>query len=221
MMNTWQHNVYKTLIILGVMASHPLMAADNVPVSDFSQQQLTDWKPQVFSGKTAYEFEQQGKETVLTATSQASASGLVRRIRVDLQETPFLNWSWQIQNQLPGLNEQTKAGDDYAARVYVVVDGGLLKWNSKAVNYVWASNTSRGQSWGNAFLPDNAKMLAVRGTQDKPMGIVKEKRNVAADFKQLFGTEVRYIDAVAIMTDTDNSKGEAQAAYGDIFFSSK
>ncbi len=84
-MNTWQRNVYKTLIILGVMASHPLMAADNVPVGDFSQQQLTDWKPQVFSGKTAYEFEQQGKETVLTATSQASASGLVRRIRVDLQ----------------------------------------------------------------------------------------------------------------------------------------
>ncbi len=36
----------------------------------------------------------------------------------------------------------------------------------------------------------------------------------------LFKKEIRYVDAVAIMTDSDNSGGVVLAYYGDIFFSS-
>ena len=50
---------------------------------------------------------------------------------------------------------------------------------------------------------------------------VTERRNVRADFRELFGESVRYVDAVAIMTDTDNTGGTAVAYYGDITFSSE
>ncbi|MDY6839762.1 MAG: DUF3047 domain-containing protein, partial [Thermodesulfobacteriota bacterium] len=37
----------------------------------------------------------------------------------------------------------------------------------------------------------------------------------------LFGEEIQTIDAVALMTDTDNGKGEMTAFYGDIYFSAR
>jgi hypothetical protein len=120
---------------------------------------------------------------------------------------------------LNGLNEQSKVGDDYAARVYVVVKGGLAFWQTRAINYVWAGNTQKDSVWANAFAGDHAMMLALRGPE-APLNIWQtEKRDIRADFKQLLGQNIQSIDAVAIMTDTDNSGGQVSAAYGDIWFS--
>ena len=46
------------------------------------------------------------------------------------------------------------------------------------------------------------------------------KRNVREDLRRLIGKDIRYIDAVAIMTDSDNSGKKATGYYGDIFFTS-
>ena len=167
-----------------------------------------------------YQLVTQGEQTVVKATSQATASGLFKKMRIDLQQTPYLNWRWRVDNPLQALDEQTKPGDDYGARVYVVVDGGLFFWKTKAINYVWASSSPKGKSWPNAFAGKSAMMLALRSSTDTPATWYQEKRNVAADLKEFFGTEIRYIDAVAIMTDTDNSGQETIAYYGDIFFTS-
>lgn len=213
---------YAILTILGgLLLSGGVLAQGNVLVGEFSKGQLAGWEPKAFSGKTHYQLVKEGSNTVLKATSNSTASGLGRKIRVDLTKTPVLNWLWRVDNKLEGLNEQSKQGDDYAARVYVILDGGLLVWNTKALNYVWSSNQPRGTTWGNAFLPKNAKMTAVRGSQDKVGGWVREKRNVRADFKRIYGQDITHIDGVALMTDTDNSKGRATAAYGDIFFSAQ
>jgi hypothetical protein len=73
--------------------------------------------------------------------------------------------------------------------------------------------------WPNAFAGDHAMMVAVRG-QEAPLNEWQsEKRNVGADLKKLFGEDIRTIDAVALMTDTDNSHGQVSAFYGDIWFS--
>ena len=47
------------------------------------------------------------------------------------------------------------------------------------------------------------------------------KRDVRADFPKPFGGHVRSIDVVAVMTDTDNSGGNAVACYGEIRFASE
>ncbi|TCJ87053.1 DUF3047 family protein [Cocleimonas flava] len=197
------------------------IAADKVPVGDFSAGNLSGWEQKSFSGTTSYNIVSDSGRKALKASSNKTASGLVRKIKVDLNKTPFLNWSWKVDGQLKGLNEQSKAGDDYAARVYVIIDGGLFPWNSKALNYVWSSNQNRGASWGNAYLPKNAKMTAVRGQQDRAGVWQKEKRNVKQDFKTLYGKNLTKIDAVAVMTDTDNGKGQVTAVYGDIFFTAQ
>ena len=196
-------------------------ANTQIKLGDFSQGSLTGWESKVFSGQTQYQIKQQGNLKSLSATSNGGASGLGVRQRIDLTKTPFLNWSWRVDKPLPPLLEKTKAGDDYAARLYVIIDGGLFIWKTRALNYVWSSNPVKGTKWNNAFAPRNARMLAVRDSRDGPGQWKTEKQNVAEDFQNLYGFTPRYIDGVALMTDTDNSKGSAAASYGDIFFSAK
>jgi len=166
----------------------------------------------------------------LKAEAQSSASGWFIEQRIDLKHTPYLNWSWWAGNQLTGINEREKSGDDYVARVYVVIDGGWKIWATKALNYVWSSNQDTNSEWNNAFVGENAKMFALKGKEDVVGRWYDEKRNVYQDLIAFYGDQgsaeaneaaYRYIDAVALMTDTDNSEGQATACYGNLIFTAE
>lgn len=204
--------------ILFCAAAHPL-TADPLTIAEFSAASLAGWEDKVFKGTTVYRLADAAGQTVLAADSRDSASGLVKKVRVDLTRYPWLNWRWRIENRLDIENETVKPGDDYAARIYVVVSGGLLPWRARAISYVWANGAARGATWPNAFAGPKAMMMALRSRPDRLSTWYTEKRNVYADLKQLFGSEFQFIDAVALMTDTDNSHGQAQTYYGDIYFS--
>ena len=196
-------------------------AADTLFVGRFSEGELQAWQEKAFSEPTRYRLVQVDGLSVLRADSEASASGLVRRSRIDLHRYPWLNWRWRVDRRLEGGDETTRAGDDYAARVYVIVSGGVRFWNTRAVNYVWAAQSQKGDAWPNAYAGDKAMMLALRSATDPTGTWYSEKRNVREDFKTLHGIDIRHIDAVAVMTDTDNGDGHATSYYGDIFFSSQ
>lgn len=190
-------------------------------VGNFSLGSMAGWKAKEFKGQTLYKLTELDGKKVVKAESSAAASGLFYEQRIDLKKTPILNWRWRIENRLAKLDEQDKSGDDFAARVYVVKSGGLVFWNTKAINYVWANATSQGKTWPNPFAGDHAMMVAVRSSTDSTGTWFTETRDVRADFKQLTGEDLLYIDAVAIMTDTDNAKGKATAYYGDIYFTAE
>ena len=213
----------KIIIILGLIfgcGALQTARAEKLVIADFAEYGLSGWNSKVFSEKTSYKLVKANKKTVLSATSRNSASAIARKIRVDLKKYPYLNWSWKIKNQLNTKNEKIKSGDDYAARIYVVVNGGFLPWKTKAVNYVWANQAAKGSTWPNAFAGKNVVMLALRNKADKTDKWYSEKRNVYDDLQKLFGNDIQFIDAVALMTDTDNSHGRANSYYGNIYFSS-
>lgn len=219
---------HKIISIFGIglwMAAASAIAEEqvlkNVSIGNFSKGSLVGWKTKEFSGQTQYRLIMQDGLKVLEANSNAAASGMFYEQRIDLHKTPIINWRWRIENRLGDIDEQIKSGDDFAARVYVVVSGGLAFWDTKAINYVWASTSPKDKTWPNPFAGDNAMMVAVRSSADKTGTWYAEKRYIRADFKKLTGEDIRYIDAVAIMTDTDNAKGKAKAYYGDIHFTAK
>lgn len=192
--------------------------AQTLPVGEFSAGRLDDWQTQVFEGETDYRIAQdEDGRTALRAVSEAAASGLYREITVDLTETPRLRWSWKVDNILEGVDERTKAGDDFPARVYVVVSGGALFWRTRSLVYVWSSHQPAGTLWDNPFT-GNAKHIAVRSGPDQLGRWLEEKRNLREDWRRAFGEDLDRIDGVAIMTDTDNSGLSASAWYGDIAF---
>ncbi|MCP5407278.1 MAG: DUF3047 domain-containing protein [Chromatiaceae bacterium] len=194
--------------------------AESLSVGSFSSEGLKNWKRHSFHGETSYNTVTRDGRQVILAESSGSASVLFRELRVDLEKTPWLNWSWRVNNTIPGLDERTKSGDDYPARIYIVTEEGLFPWQSKAVNYVWAGTLPQETRWLSAFT-DSSLMIAVRSGDAEVDSWVQEKRNVKTDFQHFLGRPVRYIDVVALMSDTDNSGANVSAEYGDIFFSSE
>lgn len=194
-------------------------SADELTVGNFSNSTLESWEKKSFSGKTTYGLVSLQKTTVLRAESHGEASGLFRKIKVDLKKYPYLNWRWRIEKRLTTSNEKVKSGDDYAARIYVIIDGGFLPWRTKAVNYVWANKAEKHDIWPSAFAGRNAMMIALRNNKDPTATWFDEKRNVFKDLSKIFRKDITSIDGIAIMTDTDNNQDETIAYYGDIYFS--
>ena len=194
--------------------------AETLTVGSFSSEGLNNWKQHSFRGETNYRTIIRDGRQVIRAESSESASVLFRELAVDLERTPYLNWSWRVDNIIPGLAERTKPGDDYPARIYIVTEDGLFPWQSKAVNYVWAGSLPKETRWSSAFT-DSSLMIAVRSGDSEVNRWVQEKRNVKTDFRQFLGKPIRYISMIALMSDTDNSGASVSAEYGDIYFSSE
>ena len=199
----------------------PFSYAEAVVISHFSTQTLKNWQQKSFKGYTQYQIISLNGQPVLQAKSTESASSLYKEVRIDLQKTPYLNWSWCIDQKLPINNEQSKQGDDFTARIYLIIKGKWFFWQTKAINYVWANHSPINSAWANPFAGSNVMMIAVRSKSDQTQQWYTEKRNVLTDFKTHFGEDIRYIDGIAIMTDTDNAGGNALSYYADIYFSEK
>ncbi len=190
----------------------------SIELIDFSQTVLHDWQARRFKGETRYRLIQDASESCIRANSDASASGLYRRIHIDLEKTPYMHWRWKIDRPLENAHEREKRGDDFAARIYLIVSGGLFFWNTRAINYVWASHEPVESFWDNPYT-SRSIMLAVESGAAHTGQWREYRRNIRQDMKRYFGQDIRHIDAVAIMTDTDNTGLKAGACYGPVRFS--
>jgi hypothetical protein len=196
------------------------------------------WKPLTFKKipkHTSYEVVRDGGVTIMKAVSEAAASGLIKAVVIDPKEFPIVRWRWKVDNLLKSSDVTRKEGDDYPARLYITFEynpdmvsfGKKLKFKAgqalfgdipiAALNYIWETKTPVGTIVENAYT-DFAKMIVVEsGTQNVGMWI-DEERNIYEDYKKAFGEEPPMINGVAIMSDTDNTREQATAYYGDIIF---
>ena len=193
--------------------------AEEIPVSLFSSEGLAGWESKSFKGFTEYRLVKEDGRTVLKAASHAAASGLIRKMRFDPAKYRYLRWSWKIAHTIKGGDERSKAGDDYAARVYVIFPGRFF-WQMKAISYIWANKLAKGESVPSVYAA-NARMVAVESGEGKAGQWLTEERDLLADYRLLFGTDPKEAGAVAIMTDTDNTGGTGEAWYGEIFLSTE
>ena len=187
-------------------------------VEEFSVTKILRWNEKSFVGRTSYT-EDSGS---ISASCDDSASGLFLKRKINLRDTPIIEWSWRVGSNFDvSIDQTTKKGDDFAARIYVVKETGLLPWDNYAINYVWASSSQKGASWPNPFVKQ-VKMVVVRSGPPNLVGrLITERRNLIEDFQYFHGLAVDTIDGVALMTDCDNGHGKARAWYGPISFLSE
>jgi hypothetical protein len=204
------------LVLTLLFAAPGPEASAEIVVGNFSAGELSGWRSRAFRGETSYRLVEDAGRTVLAARSLAAASGLIKEVRIDPRDCPILRWSWKIDHTLRKGDGRTRAGDDYAARIYVVFPRGLF-FRTRAINYIWANKLPKGAILPNAY-SSSAVMVAVESGNDKSGTWVREERNVYEDYKAIFGEEPPAIGAVALMTDTDDTGEETQAWYGDIAF---
>jgi hypothetical protein len=187
------------------------------PTAPFKDLTLRDWEERSFSGNSRYEIVNLGGTRVLKGSTDSAASILYKKDTIDLTKTPTISWSWKINGIYNDVDEQTRQGDDFPARLYVVVQTGLLPWETLAINYVWSSSQELGTSWTSPFT-EKSKMLAVQSGRSNAGKWVNQSRNIVADFKELFGEEVEEIDGYAVMIDGDNANKKGTAWFAEINF---
>ena len=199
------------------------LKAETVNVFEFTEKEFITLKVRKVrgaKGETEYSIGSNENGQFLRAEAKGTASGLGQKVKIDLNKTPFINITWKIEKDLKGIDEKSKKGHDYAARVFVVKKTGLTPLSNKAVNYVFSSNNSVNESWRSPYTKSSIDYV-LSTTKDNLNEWVTVKANVKEHFKKLHDLNVEELTGVAIMTDTDQTKIKAISYYQNIFFSSE
>ncbi len=234
----WLAAVWLLSSLASAAESFPVLEVGRFAASRAGAPLADGWKPLKFKKvlkDTVYELVEDAGAVVVRATSEASASGLIKEIKIDPSAFPVVRWRWKIENLLKHSDVSRKSGDDYPARLYITFEydpdkvgfAKKLKYKAgqalfgeipiAALNYIWDTKAPIGTVVDNAFT-DFAKMIVVESGPSKVGMWVEESRNIYEDYKTAFGEEPPKINGVAIMSDTDNTKEQAIAYYGNIQF---
>jgi len=209
------------LFLVSIFFTLNLAHADKVIVFEFSEKELAELEVRKVRGadnKTIYSVESNENGNYLKAVADNAASGLGKEIKINLNKTPFINITWKIEKDLKGIKEDTKKGHDYAARVFAIKKTGATPLSNRAINYVFSSNSTVGQSWPSPYTKKSIDNV-LASTRDGLNEWVTVKANVKDDFKRFHNLDVNELDGLAIMSDTDNSKKKSVAYFQNIYFS--
>lgn len=174
--------------------------------------------------------------TVVEGTADASASGLVEFVDIDLHERPILAWRWKAIRPVPGANTTRRNGDDAPLRILLSFEGdvktlpvservffGQVRLISgipipyATLEYVWGAGASVETVVINSYTT-RIRTVVLRNEAD-PLGQwVSEQRDVLEDFRSAFDEEPGRITAVAVYTDADATGASSQGYYGDLTF---
>ena len=197
--------------------------ASEIKVFDFTETELSQLQVRKVRGadnKTIYSVGKNENGNFLKSEANNAASGLGKEIIIDLNKTPFINITWKIEQDLNGIKENSKKGHDYAARVFVIKKTGATPLSNRAINYVFSSNNDVGLNWPSPYTKKSIDNV-LASTKKNMNEWVTVKANVKEDFKRFHNLDVKELDGVAIMSDTDNSKMKSIAYFQNIYFSEK
>ena len=197
--------------------------ADEVKVFEFTDTELSNLEVRKVRGannQTIYTIGTNEEGNFLKAVSDNAASGLGKEVKINLNKTPFINITWKIEKDLPGIKENTKKGHDFAARVFAVKKTGATPLSNRAINYVFSSNKEIGYNSPSPYTKKSVDNV-MASTKNNLNEWVTVKSNVKEDFKKFHDLDINELDGLAIMTDTDNSKMKAVAYYQNIYFSAE
>ncbi len=214
--------MFKFIILLfSLLIFSKFSFAESVKVFEFSKTELSQLKVRKVRGadnKTVYSIGSNENGNYLKAVAENAGSGLGKEIKIDLNKTPFINITWKIEQDLSGINEKTKKGHDFAARVFAVKKTGATPLSNRAINYVFSSNVEVGENWPSPYTKKSIDNV-LSTTKENLNKWVTVKANVKEDFKKFHDLNVDELDGLAIMSDTDNSKLKSVAFYQNIYFS--
>ena len=199
------------------------VCADTVIVFEFTKKELSELEIRKVRGadnNTLYTIGSNEKGNFLKAVADNAASGLGKEIKIDLNNTPFINITWKIEKDLRGIVENTKKGHDYAARVFAIKKTGATPLSNRAINYVFSSNSEVGENRPSPYTKKSIDNV-LASTKDSFNEWVTVKANVKEDFKKFHNLDVNELDGLAIMADTDNSKMKSISYFQNIYFSAQ
>ncbi|WP_440937381.1 DUF3047 domain-containing protein [Candidatus Pelagibacter sp.] len=213
----------KILLVFGLLFLSSPSYGEVIKVFEFTESELSNLEEKKVRGaknKTIFSVGNNDNGNFLKAVSSNGGSGIGKEIEIDLEKTPFLNITWKVEKDLSGIDEKSKKGHDFAARMFVVKKTGATPLSNRAINFVFSSNEDVNKFWPSPYFSKSIDYV-LSSTKEHLNEWVSAKVNVKELFKQLHDLDLKNLDGVALMADTDNSKLNSVAYYQDIFFSAE
>jgi Protein of unknown function (DUF3047) len=212
-------------LLLTVVAT--AWAAGEVIVEDWSKHAVgarglpEGWKPQNW-GSPKYDLfsiDNDGGRKVLHMKSANDGSTIARDVKgkVNLKDTPFLEWSWKVTVLPRGADSCKKATDDQAAQVFVVWPRFPEPVRSRIIGYVWDTTQPAGTICKSEKTGTVTYIVLRSGTAELGKWL-SERRNVVDDFKKVYKDSPDEPDAVSVAIDSNDTSSTAESFIGPIFF---
>jgi len=171
---------------------------------------------------------------VLRASAKGSASILAWRTDFDPRAFPMLSWRWKVTKSIAGADTRARRSEDSPARVMISFSGNAasLKAGDRAAGalaeaisghalpyavlmYIWGAKVPP-ESTTVSALTSRIRMIAVSSDDEGAGRWQSYRRNLADDYRRVFGEEPGRVTAIELMTDTDNTGAVAETFYGDL-----
>ena len=216
--------------------------SDVIEVARFSQLRpggpTEPWEPWLIARGntlTRYRLAEVDGVVALDAEGVAGGSGMWRKIRVDPQHNPIVEWRWRVPLPAPGTPPLgVIASTSPVARLSLAFHGDPAKLDfedraklrmAKALTvnglpyasllYVWMMNVPVDTVIHSPHT-DRVRLIVVESGARRAGQWVSVRRNVVEDFKRAFGEEPGDIVGVGLMTDYGDDGSPRRAVYGDI-----
>lgn len=195
-----------------------------VPVADSLPPRLptsgapAGWKIIEFTGQASVDLVRDEGRVAMRLRSARSSFALHRDVIVDVQHHSVLSWSWKVTRLPTGGDVRDSGRDDQAAQVYVV----FPRWpsprtSSDVLGYVWDAHAPAGTRLTHPRAP-NVRIVVLQSGGARLDTWLREQRDVAEDYRALFGRQPPRVGKVALMIDSNDTGTQAEALFGDLAF---
>ncbi len=181
---------------------------------DLSDEGMKLLKKRGFGKKTIYSNGKDDKGWFLKAEANGTATGLGMEIDKNLlNDMPFLNMTFKIETDFENIDQKTKDGHDWTARVMV---GHGKKIGSKLISLAHSSFLEEGFIQQSPWTKGSRDYVI---SNDKSGEWHTRKINVRDLLEKTHG--ITFTNFIAVFSDSNNSKQKIIAYYRDIYFSSQ
>lgn len=180
------------------------------------------WQAEYWGFRTGLDFEvvDDGGRRVLRARSADNRCTIGRDLRgkVNLDETPVLEWRWKAVVLPRGGDARRRETTDQVAQVYVAWPRFPALLRSRVLGYVWDDAVPAGTVLPSKKTPTVTFIVMRSGPADVGRWLT-ERRNVRDDYRRVFGEPPpEGPAAVSLSIDSDDTHTAAEAMFGEIAF---
>ncbi len=202
----------------------------------FKPEDKAQWETVMLPGKlrTAFKVTTRDQRRAVQADAESSASMLRQRLNVPADQLGRLQFAWQIDNLMADADMGERDSEDAPVRLILAFEGDRSRFSAKnamlsdltealtgeplpyaTLMYVWCNRRPVDSVIVNPRT-DRVRKLVVETGPAHIRQWRQYERDVRADFERAFGEAPGALVGMAIMTDSDNTRGQVRAWYGDI-----
>jgi hypothetical protein len=194
------------------------------------------WVHKTFPGKapTRFRYARLDGRDAISVQAESSASMLRQQFRIEAADLGRVRFSWKVPELIAQADLALRDKDDAPVRIVLAFEGDRSRFSARdaalselaraltgedlpyaTLMYVWCNKRAPGSVIASPRT-DRVRKLVVESGARRLNQWLDYERDIRADYERVFGEAPGALVGIAIMSDSDNTRSNAQAWYGPV-----